>query len=63
MSEHYVACLDLRARSCLVVGEGAIETEKVETEIAAGSSGTVHWTAEIGVVYAIGAEIGLIRGD
>jgi pyruvate/2-oxoglutarate dehydrogenase complex dihydrolipoamide acyltransferase (E2) component len=47
------------------VEEGAplflIETEKVETEIAAGTSGTVHWTGETGTVYEIGAEIGVIR--
>jgi pyruvate/2-oxoglutarate dehydrogenase complex dihydrolipoamide acyltransferase (E2) component len=47
------------------VEEGAplflIETEKVESEIAAGISGTVHWTGEIGTVYEIGAEIGVIR--
>lgn len=39
-----------------------VETEKVETEIAAGASGTVRWTGEIGTVYDIGAEIGLING-
>ena len=38
-----------------------IETEKVETEIQAGASGTVHWTGEVDAVYEIGAEIGLIR--
>ena len=39
-----------------------VETEKVETEIVAGASGTVHWTGELGAVYPIGAEIGVIRG-
>jgi pyruvate/2-oxoglutarate dehydrogenase complex dihydrolipoamide acyltransferase (E2) component len=47
------------------VEEGAplflIETEKVETEIPAGASGSVHWTGEPGTVYEIGAEIGVIR--
>ena len=38
-----------------------VETEKVETEIPAGVSGTVHWSGEIGTVYDIGAEIGVIR--
>lgn len=38
-----------------------IETEKVETEIEAGASGTVHWTGEPGTVYEIGAAIGEIR--
>jgi pyruvate/2-oxoglutarate dehydrogenase complex dihydrolipoamide acyltransferase (E2) component len=46
------------------VGEGeplfVIETEKVETEIPAGASGRVHWTGEVGVVYDIGTEIGVI---
>jgi pyruvate/2-oxoglutarate dehydrogenase complex dihydrolipoamide acyltransferase (E2) component len=37
-----------------------IETEKVETEIVAGASGTVHWTEGVGTVYDIGAEIGVI---
>jgi len=38
-----------------------IETEKVESEIEAGASGTVHCTAELGTVYEIGTESGLIR--
>lgn len=38
-----------------------IETEKVETEIAAGASGIVHWTGTPGTVYEIGAEIGSIE--
>jgi pyruvate/2-oxoglutarate dehydrogenase complex dihydrolipoamide acyltransferase (E2) component len=46
------------------VEEGApifvIATEKVEQEIEAGASGTVHWTGEIGTTYDIGAEIGVI---
>jgi pyruvate/2-oxoglutarate dehydrogenase complex dihydrolipoamide acyltransferase (E2) component len=37
-----------------------VATEKVEQEIEAGASGTVRWTGEIGTVYDIGAEIGLI---
>jgi pyruvate/2-oxoglutarate dehydrogenase complex dihydrolipoamide acyltransferase (E2) component len=37
-----------------------VETEKVETEIGAGASGRVHWTATPGEVYEIGAEIGTI---
>lgn len=37
-----------------------IATEKVEQEIEAGASGTVHWTAEIGITYDIGAQIGVI---
>jgi pyruvate/2-oxoglutarate dehydrogenase complex dihydrolipoamide acyltransferase (E2) component len=37
-----------------------IATEKVEQEIEAGASGTVHWTGEIGTTYDIGAEIGVI---
>jgi pyruvate/2-oxoglutarate dehydrogenase complex dihydrolipoamide acyltransferase (E2) component len=38
-----------------------IETEKVETEIVAGASGTVHWTSELQTVYEVGAEIGVIQ--
>lgn len=38
-----------------------IETEKVETEVVAGASGTVHWTGELNEVYEIGAEIGVIE--
>jgi pyruvate/2-oxoglutarate dehydrogenase complex dihydrolipoamide acyltransferase (E2) component len=54
----------------VLVGEGervedgnplfVVETEKVETEIVAGASGTVHWTGEVGTVYEIGTEIGVI---
>lgn len=40
-----------------------VETEKVETEVPAGASGTVHWTGEAGTTYPIGTEIGVIRGD
>jgi len=55
----------------LLVGEGqhveegaplfVMETEKVETEIDAGASGTVHWTGVVGTVYEVGAEIGVIH--
>lgn len=37
-----------------------IATEKVEREIEAGASGTVHWTGDIGTIYDIGAQIGVI---
>ena len=37
-----------------------IATEKVEQEIEAGASGTVEWTGEVGTVYDIGVEIGVI---
>ena len=40
-----------------------IATEKVEQEIEAGASGTVHWTGEIGTTYDIGAEIGVITQE
>jgi pyruvate/2-oxoglutarate dehydrogenase complex dihydrolipoamide acyltransferase (E2) component len=39
-----------------------VETEKVESEVAAGASGTVHWNGEVGTVYEVGAEIGVITG-
>ena len=38
-----------------------IATEKVEQEIEAGASGTVQWTGEVGSVYDIGVEIGVIK--
>jgi pyruvate/2-oxoglutarate dehydrogenase complex dihydrolipoamide acyltransferase (E2) component len=37
-----------------------IATEKAETEVEAGASGTVRWTGQIGTTYDIGAEIGVI---
>jgi pyruvate/2-oxoglutarate dehydrogenase complex dihydrolipoamide acyltransferase (E2) component len=37
-----------------------IATEKAEQEIEAGASGTLHWTGQVGTVYDIGAEIGVI---
>ena len=37
-----------------------IATEKAEQEVEAGASGTVHWTAQVGATYDIGAEIGVI---
>lgn len=47
------------------VEEGAplyvIATEKVDQEIEAGAAGTVTWTGEVGTVYEIGAEIGVIK--
>ena len=38
-----------------------IATEKVEQEIEAGASGTVQWAGEVGTVYDIGVEIGVIK--
>ena len=37
-----------------------IATEKVESEVVAGASGTVHWTGQLEEVYDVGAEIGTI---
>ncbi len=37
-----------------------IATEKVEQEIEAGASGVVQWTGQVGTIYDIGAEIGVI---
>ncbi len=37
-----------------------VATEKVEQEIEAGASGTVHWTGQVGTTYDTGAEIGVI---
>lgn len=38
-----------------------IATDKVESEVVAGASGTVHWSGTVETVYEIGAEIGAIR--
>jgi pyruvate/2-oxoglutarate dehydrogenase complex dihydrolipoamide acyltransferase (E2) component len=38
-----------------------IETDKVESEIQAGASGTVHWTGEVGASYDVGTQIGVIQ--
>jgi pyruvate/2-oxoglutarate dehydrogenase complex dihydrolipoamide acyltransferase (E2) component len=47
------------------VEEGAplyvIATEKAEQEIEAGASGTVQWTGDVGAMYDIGGEIGVIK--
>jgi pyruvate/2-oxoglutarate dehydrogenase complex dihydrolipoamide acyltransferase (E2) component len=38
-----------------------IATEKAEQEIEAGASGTVQWTGDVGAMYDIGGEIGVIK--
>jgi len=40
-----------------------IDTEKVDTEVEAGASGTVHWTSELMTDYEVGAEIGVIQTE
>jgi pyruvate/2-oxoglutarate dehydrogenase complex dihydrolipoamide acyltransferase (E2) component len=40
-----------------------IATEKVESEVVAGASGTVHWSGEIETEYEVGAEIGVIESE
>lgn len=57
----------------LLVAEGAhveegdplfvIATDKAESEVEAGASGTVHWSGAVETVYEIGAEIGTIRAS
>ena len=46
------------------VSEGSplyvIESEKVDTEIDAGASGTVHWLVEVGASFDIGTAIAVI---
>ena len=39
-TQHYVACLDLEGRSCVVVGSGAMAREKVEGLEACGAEVT-----------------------
>jgi siroheme synthase-like protein len=46
VSDHYVACLDLTGRACLVVGDGAMAREKVDGLAAAGSEVTLIAAAE-----------------
>ncbi|HEX3545795.1 MAG TPA: biotin/lipoyl-containing protein [Mycobacterium sp.] len=38
-----------------------IATEKAEQQIEAGASGTVQWTGQVGAVYDIGVDIGVIK--
>lgn len=38
-----------------------IGTDKVETEVPAGASGTVFWSGDVDETYDIAAEIGVIR--
>jgi pyruvate/2-oxoglutarate dehydrogenase complex dihydrolipoamide acyltransferase (E2) component len=38
-----------------------IATEKAEQEVEAGASGIVAWTGEVGAIYDIGVEIGVIK--
>jgi siroheme synthase-like protein len=40
MADHYIACLDLSGRACVVVGEGAIAREKVDGLSGAGATVT-----------------------
>ena len=40
MDDHYIACLDLNGRSCLVVGSGAMAQEKVDGLRASGANVT-----------------------
>ena len=40
-----------------------IATEKVESEVVAGASGTVRWTGVLEEAYEVGAEIGTIETE
>jgi siroheme synthase-like protein len=46
VSDHYVACLDLAGRACLVVGDGAMAREKVDGLAEAGAVVTLIAGAE-----------------
>jgi precorrin-2 dehydrogenase/sirohydrochlorin ferrochelatase len=51
VSDHYIACLDLSGRACLVVGSGAMAREKVDGLEACGAEVTavspVEYTAAL----------------
>jgi len=40
-----------------------IETDKVETEVTAPTTGLVHWTAPLGETYNVGTQIGHIETE
>ncbi|MBO0729383.1 MAG: hypothetical protein J2P57_09000 [Acidimicrobiaceae bacterium] len=40
-----------------------IETDKVETEVAAPTTGLVHWNATLGETYNVGTQIGHIETE
>jgi pyruvate/2-oxoglutarate dehydrogenase complex dihydrolipoamide acyltransferase (E2) component len=40
-----------------------IETDKVETEVAAPTTGLVHWTADLEETYEVGTQIGYIETE
>jgi siroheme synthase-like protein len=46
VSDHYIACLDLSGRACLVVGSGAMAREKVDGLEACGADVTAVSPAE-----------------
>jgi precorrin-2 dehydrogenase/sirohydrochlorin ferrochelatase len=46
VSDHYIACLDLSGRACLVVGTGAMAREKVDGLEACGADVTAVSLAE-----------------
>jgi len=46
VSDHYIACLDLSGRACLVVGSGAMAREKVDGLEACGADVAVVSPAE-----------------
>ena len=57
--------VDWLVRDGDVVREGQalyiVETDKVETEVPAASSGVVHPTAQVGETYPVGAELGWVE--
>jgi precorrin-2 dehydrogenase / sirohydrochlorin ferrochelatase len=53
--QHYVACLDLEGRSCLVVGDGAMAREKVDGLRGCGAEVTTVAPAEYDAAKLDGA--------
>jgi len=56
-NRYYMACLDLRGRSCLIVGGGPVALEKAEGLVAAGADVTVVAPEIVDGLRALGVEL------